>query len=84
MQGISYIVQNGERKLLAIILLVSQVAAKASVDLTTDNEGRLSEQQRQGYKACMKHEYAVYKELVAGNHCAHGIPAVYGTGESLG
>jgi hypothetical protein len=54
------------------------------VDLTTDNEGRLSEQQKQEYKACMKHEYAVYKELLAENHCAHGIPAVYGTGESLG
>jgi len=61
--------------------MLLQVAAKVSVDLTTDNEGRLSEQQKQEYKACMKHEYAVYKELLAENHCAHGIPAVYGTGE---
>lgn len=56
-------------------------AAKIAVDLETDDEGKLSEQQRRTYQASMRHEHQIYERLQASQGGSSGIPRVYFAGE---
>lgn len=55
-------------------------AAKIAVDMVTDDEGQLTEQQRRTYQASMRHEYQIYERLRTPHGINQGIPTVYFAG----
>lgn len=65
-------------------LHVVQVAvAKIALDMTTDEEGRLTPNQRRSYQASMRHEHHIYERLQATHGSRHGIPTVFFAGRCL-
>ena len=58
-------------------------AAKIAVDLESDTEGQLTQQQLRSYQASMRHEHRIYEHLQACHASSNGIPAVYFAGKSL-
>lgn len=62
-----------------VLLPSTQIAAaKIAVDMSTDDEGKLTDHQRRSYQAGMRHEREIYERLSHGTN--NGIPTVYFAG----
>jgi hypothetical protein len=62
------------------MLLLQIAAAKIAVDMSTDHDGKLTDQQMCSYRASMRHEHHIYERLQASHGSSHGIPTVYFAG----
>lgn len=67
-----------------MLLLLQVAAAKIAVDMATDLEGKLTDQQMRSYQASMRHEHHIYERLQAAHGSSHGIPTVHFAGARRG
>lgn len=77
----STLVQAGQIQLADQQLFVLQVAAKIVVDAETDEHGKLTADTEKNYKAEMKHEHGIYRNIKGSlQSMPTGIPATYCSG----
>lgn len=65
-------------------MFVQIAAAKIAVDMETDKDGQLTDQQRRSYQASMRHEHRIYERLQTPQSSGNGIPRVYFAGGGAG